>query len=481
MAQTLFFYDLETSGFNPREQRIMQFAGQRTDLDLNPIGEPHNHLIKISDDVLPDPDAVLITGITPQMTISEGLTEVEFLKLFTKQIATPDTVFLGFNTIRFDDEFMRFLHYRNFYDPYEWHWAEGRSRWDILDVVRMTRALRPDGIEWPFDSTGAPANKLELLTAVNKLSHDHAHDALSDVWATIAVAKLLRDKQPKLFDFLLKLRGKKQISELAHAGQPFVYSSGKYPSQFHKTTVVVTLADHPKVGGVLVYDLRHDPKPYLKLEPAELAKMWRHFCKEYPCPHPRLPVKTMQFNRCPAVAPLSVLDAPSQDRIGLTLETIEKHRRALKDKQQFIDNLFAALKLLDKQQQARLLSDDMDVDARLYDDFVGNSDKPAMGAVRATDKQEIAKLDVHFEDDRLNNLLPLYKARNFAKYLSSDELAVWERFRERKLLGGKESSRAANYFKRLAELSERSDISAEKRYLLEELQLYGQSILPAAD
>src|SRR3989344_8461513 len=149
MSSSLFFYDLETSGFSPREQRIMQFAGQRTDMQLKPIGKPHNYLIRMTEDVLPDPDAVLLTGITPQMTIADGLTESDFLKIFSKDISVPETIFTGFNSIRFDDEFMRFLHYRNFYDAYEWHWADNRSRWDLLDVVRMTRALRPEGIKWP--------------------------------------------------------------------------------------------------------------------------------------------------------------------------------------------------------------------------------------------------------------------------------------------------------------------------------------------
>lgn len=481
MTQTLYFYDLETSGFNPREQRIMQFAGQRTDLHLKPLGEPDNYLIKLSDDTLPDPDAVLLTGITPQMTLTDGLTEAEFLKVFSTDIATPGTVFMGYNSIRFDDEFMRFLHYRNFYDAYEWHWADGRGRWDMLDVVRMTRALRPDGIEWPFDSKGKPANKLELLASVNGLTHDHAHDALSDVYATIGLAQLIRKKQPKLFDYLLSMRDKKQVAKLAEAGEPFVYSSGKYPSEFHKTTVVTTVAKHPKKAGVLVYDLRSDPTNYLTMAPEKLAEEWKHFCREYPCPHPRLPVKTMQYNRCPAVAPLVVLDTKSQERIGLTLTQVQANAKKLAGQQQFTDNLMIAVELLDKDQQARLLADDQEVDGRLYDDFVGPGDKAAMRAVRAAGKQDIASLQINFTDQRLEALLPLYKARNFAKYLNDEERATWEKFRERKLLGGKNNSRAAKYFKRLSELSEQPGLSPEKQYLLEELQLYGQSILPVSD
>lgn len=478
---TFFFYDLETSGFSPRDQRIMQFAGQRTDLDLNPIGEPYNILIKMSDDVLPEPDAILLTGITPQMTLSEGVTEADFLRVFHDEIAIPQTIFVGYNTIRFDDEFMRFLHYRNFYDAYEWHWADNRGRWDMLDVVRMTRALRPDGIKWPFDTNGKPSNRLELLTSVNKLDHQHAHDALSDVNATIAIARLMHNKQPKLFQHLLTMRSKKTIESFVNTLQPFVYTSGKYDAQYEKTTVVTAVCEDQHGSGSVVFDIRHDPTPYLDLPAKEIAKQWKHYCKEQPCPHPRIPLKTLQFNRCPAIAPLGVLNKENQQRLKLDLEAIQKHHHVVRNNSAFCKNVREAVDLLDKEQQMRLMQDVLDVDGRLYDNFVGSKDKQAMRVIRAASTQELRDLTISFDDDRLAALLPLYKARNYPASLSDDERIEWERFRERRLLSGKGESRAAKYFERLAQLAERADLTAAQHYLLQELQLYGQSVLPITD
>jgi len=457
----------------------MQFAGQRTDLQLNPIGEPHNHLIRMSDDVLPEPDAVLITGITPQKTLSEGMHEAEFLKIFHEQIATPDTIFVGFNTIRFDDEFMRFLNYRNFYDPYEWQWQNGRGKWDMLDVVRMTRALRPDGIQWPVDSKGKPTNRLELLTSLNKLSHAHAHDALSDVTATIAVAQLIRTKQPKLFDYLLTARDKKSIASLVMDKKPFVYASGKYPGEFEKTTVASVLAEHPQGGAALVFDLRHDPEPFLGMDVAALADAWRWRPPTEEETGPRLPIKTMKFNRCPAVAPLGVLDAASQQRLKLDPKVFMTNYKNLQAAgPQFSQKVLEALQLMDKKQQARLLEDESDVDSRLYEDFFAAEDKTKMSMVRGAGAEGLKSLEVRFKDGRLEALLPLYKARNYPKSLSDEERATWEQFRERKLMGGGQTSRAAKYFARLAELAKQPGLSGEQQYLLEELQLYGQSVLP---
>ncbi len=457
----------------------MQFAGQRTDLQLQPVGEPHNVLIRLSDDVLPEPDAVLVTGITPQQTIADGLHEAEFLKIFSEEIALPDTIFVGYNTVRFDDEFMRYTMYRNFYDPYEWQWQNGRSRWDILDVVRMTRALRPEGIEWPFDAKGTPTNRLELLSSLNKLDHANAHDALSDVNATIAVAQLIREKQPKLFDFLLKMRDKKEVAKLTMGGQPFVYTSGKYANEFEKTTVVSTLAEHPQGQGALVFDLRYDPSPFLELDPPALAEAMRRRKDD---PGPRLPVKSLKFNRCPAVAPLSVLDEASQERLKLLPETyMINFEKLQKVQHELTQGVVEALRIMDKKLQVRLLEMDSDADARMYDGFFAQEDKASMQSVRTADVDALKSLDPKFKDDRLNALLPLYKARNYPKSLSEADRAEWERFRERKLLGGGEASRAAKYFARLAELAKNNNLTREQQYILEELQLYGQSVLPASE
>lgn len=458
----------------------MQFAGIRTDMDLQPIGEPANILIKLTPDILPDPDAILVTGITPQQTIADGMSEAEFLKQFTNEIATPGTIFVGYNTVRFDDEFMRCLHYRNFYDAYEWQWKDGRSRWDLLDVVRMTRALRPDGIKWPFAPDGRPSNRLELLTALNKIDHENAHDALADVHATVAVARLIEMKQPKLFQFLLDMRDKRKVAALVGTREPFVYTSGKYPSEFEKTTVAIWLADHPKKQGALVYDLRHDPSEFARMTGQELADRWK-FTRDETAP-PRLPIKTLQYNHCPAVAPLKVLDAASQERIKIDMKIIEANRQKLANMvEDFVPKLLDALERLDKQQQTELLSNEKHVDGQLYDGFFGDADRNAMRVVRAAASEKLGDLHLQFQDKRLDSLLPLYKARNFPDKLSGDERETWEKFCAHRLLGSGARSRLAHYFERLQTLAAQSNTTQNQQYLLEELRLYGESIMPALE
>jgi exodeoxyribonuclease-1 len=273
------------------------------------------------------------------------------------------------------------------------------------------------------------------------------------------------------------MRHKKEVAALVLEDKPFVYTSGKYPSEFEKTTVVGLLAEHPgQKGGALVFDLRYDPSAFVDLSPEELAEAMRRRSDEE---GPRLPIKTLKYNRCPAVAPLSVLDDLSKTRIDIAVNECIKNFHTLKHLQDQLEvKIKLAIELLDKAQQAKLLEDEMEVDGRLYEGFFSDSDKTKMSLVRASQGSELSTVDVVFHDGRLSALLPLYKARNYPKTLNDDEIRQWEQYRERKLLGGGVSSRANRYFTRLAELFKKDDLSPKQTYILEELQLYGESILP---
>lgn len=465
--KTFFFYDLETSGLNPRFSRIMQFAGIRTDMDLKPIGDPINVFVKLSDDVLPDPGAVMVTGITPQQTLTDGLSEPDFCTMLMNDVFTADTITVGFNSVRFDDEFIRHTLWRNFYDPYEWAWSEGRSRWDMLDVVRMTRALRPDGIKWPIDASGKAVNKLELIAKENGLLHTKAHDALSDVEALIGIAKLIRDKHTKLFDYLLTMRDKKAVAKLVNLEnpEPFVYASGRYDAQFEKATVAFPIAPGAKPGSVLVYDLRHDPTPFLTASPTALASIIfaDRQAREDASFH-RLPVKELSYNKCPAVAPMGVLDADSQKRLSLSLETIQKHMKILIAQPTFGGAVREAFEMREPFQPSS------DVEAQLYDGFINDKDKGRMAAVRSAGADELADFNPSFADDRLPELLFRYKARSFPTSLSEDEMKRWESFRAEKL-----KTQLPMYLEQLQKLATYS----RDTYLLEELQLWAESIVPA--
>lgn len=476
MSQTLFFYDLETSGISPAYSRAMQFGGIRTDLDLNPLAAPVSWLVQVPEDVLPEPEAILVHGITPQKTLADGLTEREFAQKLVKEVFIPDTIAVGFNNVRFDDEFIRHILWRNFYDPYEWHWQSGRSRWDLLDLTRMTRALRPKGLNWPNDSEGVATNRLEALAEANGFKIAKAHDAQEDILATLELARRLKAAQPKLYDFLFKNRDKNSVAKIISSAQPlktpFVYTSGAYPSEHSKTTMAVVLGAHPTdSGSVLVYDLRHNPKPFSGLSAKDLTGLL-FLTREQRQETAPLPVKKLSLNRVPAVAPLGVLDEAAQKRIGLNLKTAQHNLKLLQADDGFYQRVAEAFDLREP------LPKRQDPEGQLYDGFLNDKDKALTKQVSSAAPGKLADWQPDFIDERLPVLYLRYKARNLPFTLSQDEKIAWESWRTQKLIKGVDSSLTLSKFaERLAKIAQ-STRTKDQQFLLEELKLYAESIAP---
>lgn len=430
MSTTLYWHDYETFGRNPRWAGIAQFAGIRTDEELNEIGQPLMIYSQPPQDSWPDPDACLITGITPQHCRKHGVPDYRFAKAIVGELGRPGTCGVGFNNIRFDDEFTRQLLYRNFYDPYEREWKAGNSRWDLLDVLRMARALRPEGVEWPVDAEGNPTMKLERLTAANNIAHVGAHDALVDVRATIAMARLLKNAQPKFYDFAFRLRNKKfaaeQLDLLHH--RPVLHTSGKLGGSRLFTSLVMPLMKHPvNNNGVVVFDLMQDPAALMALSPAEIRSRIFTASKDLEEGIERLALKTVHLNKSPMLAPISLLNTDVEARIGLDRALCEQHWQKL-------------LPVLPQIQQklAEVFSQGYEAPVRdaeflIYDGFVSEQDKREQQAVRRASPQELAARSFVFSDKRLPELLFRYRSRNFPESLSPEELAHWQEFRHTRL------------------------------------------------
>ncbi len=481
--KTFFFYDLETSGFSPQNDRIMQFAGQRTDENLNRIGEPVNILIKLNDDVLPSPSALMVTKISPQKTIEEGYTEAEFAKMLVEEYFTPDTVIVGYNNVRFDDVYIQHLLWRNFYPPYDWQWKDGRSRWDLLDVVRMIRALRPEGINWPFiinEETGEKfaANKLELLTKENGILHENAHDAMSDVDGLIDVARLLKEKQPQIFDYLFKIRSKNEVQKLVNLEnpKPFVYTSGRFKVEFEKTTVAFPIAP-AKNQNVIVWDLRFSPEKFIDWSDGQiLENITADFETRSSDDFEPIAAKILQHNKCPAVAPMGVLTEENQQRLKIDLAEIQKNLDILRKNPHFAENLRSAFERRSEVFQDKSSAEKPAPEARLFEGFVSKSDDIKIEAVRNSTDRELADFHPDFADERLTDLLLHYKARSFPKSLSSQEKELWEEYRVKNL-----QKMMPNFMKEFQEIANNQNLNSQEEYILEEIKLWLENILPETD
>ena len=422
-TSTFLWHDYETWGIDPALDKPSQFAAIRTDELFNEVATPAMFYCQPAADTLPHPEACLITGITPQKAYNDGVPEYQFAAKIHALMLQPSTCVVGYNSIRFDDEVTRHTFFRNFYDPYEREWKNGNSRFDIIDVVRLCAALRPEGIQWPLNDEGKTSFRLEHLTAANGIEQEGAHDALVDVRATISLAKLLQEKQPKLWSWALKMRSKTFVASQLKIGElkPVLHVSGMFRSEFFNASLVLPLAMHPtNKNAVICYDLRYDPSEFLQLSVEEIRE--RIFTRNDELgDKARIALKSIHINKCPMVAPVSMLDDAVAERIQLDLplsrqyyEQIKQHAGSWKKAQQVFNEPREPVKC--------------DVEKSLYSGgFLSAQDKALCSQVQNSDAYSLAA-GITFEDARLNELLFRYRARNFPETLDEAEVWRWRDF-----------------------------------------------------
>ncbi|ANI17307.1 exodeoxyribonuclease I [Pseudomonas citronellolis] len=467
MTASIFWYDYETTGIDPRRDRPLQVAGIRTDEALNEIEAPLNFYCRPSDDILPHPAACLITGITPQRLEEQGLGEAEFMTRLHAELSRPGTCVAGYNTLRFDDEVTRYSLYRNFFDPYAREWQGGNSRWDLIDLVRTAYALRPEGIQWPLNDEGVVTLKLERLTEANGLEHGQAHDALSDVRATIAMARLLRQRQPKLYDFLYRLRGKHAVLDQVQLLKPLVHVSGRFSAARSFLSLVLPLVWHPRNrNALIVCDLGLDPAPLLELDAETLRQRLYTRREELGEGELPVPLKLVHVNRCPVLAPLAVLREQDQARLGIDLAAWQARAQVLVEgKPQWQDKLAAVY-------EQENFPGVADPEQQLYDGFIGDRDRRLCEQVRQADPVRLGREQWPFDDPRLVELLFRYRARNFPETLSTAEQEQWWEFCRCRLMLDEYGApnTLANFEVALAEQLENTGLQG--RALLQEWQAY---------
>jgi exodeoxyribonuclease-1 len=432
MPDTFLWYDLETFGRDPRRSRIAQFAAIRTDAALEEVGEPISLFCQPADDLLPSPAATMITGITPQRALAEGLPEAEFIGRIADELSRPGTCAAGWNSIRFDDEFVRFGLYRCFHDPYEREWKNGNSRWDLLDVFRLARALRPDGIEWPLREDGSPSFKLEHLALANGVREGEAHEALSDVRALIGLAKKFRAAQPRLWDYAFALRDKRRVGALLDvaAMTPLLHISSRYPASRHCAALVVPIARHPRIESrVIVASLDQDPRAWLHLDAEGIADRLYTPAADLPEGEQRVPLKEVHTNKCPVLLPLAHLRGEDYERLGIDLAQALAHAEALR----VAPGLAETVRRVFATDAARAPSDP---DAALYDGFPGDADRRLFAKVRSAPVAELAGYGPRFDDPRFAELLFRFRARNFPSSLDAAERERWDAWRRLRLAPG---------------------------------------------
>lgn len=463
---SFYFYDFETFGARPSIDRPCQFAGIRTDSNLNIIEDPLTLYCQLANDYLPIPEAILITGITPQLANLKGIPETEFMGKINQAFSRPNTCVVGYNSIRFDDEVSRYGFYRNFIDPYAREWQHGNSRWDLIDLVRACYALRPEGINWPLKEDGSPSFKLEELTVANNLSHEKAHDAMSDVYATIAMAKLIKEKQPKLFDYYLSLRKKQQVSKHIDVINmtPLVHISGKIRAKNGCMTLIAPLAHHPtNTNAIICANLAMDVSPLLTLDAKQITERLYTAKVDLADDELPIPLKLIHINKCPFIASTKTMTDENNQRIGFDKAFAREQYKKLKQHSEIRQRLIEVY-------EASYNNEETDPDLMLYSGgFFSSADKAKMDIIRNTKPHNLAGLDLQFDDPRIKEMLFRYRARNYQETLNDQESIKWREFCQQRL-------NDPEYVIKLENLMNATQQDEKKQKLLTALVQYLQSL-----
>jgi exodeoxyribonuclease-1 len=478
MAATFYWHDYETWGSRPAYDRPCQFAGLRTDAALNETGEPLVVYCRPADDLLPQPEACLVTGITPEVAAQKGVPEAEFARAIQRELSRPGTCSVGYNNLRFDDQVTRWLFYRNLLDPYAHAWRNQNSRWDLIDVMRLAHALRPEGVRWPEREPGVASFKLEDLTAANEIEHQGAHDALADVRATLALARRLRGAQPRLFAYALKLRNKRQVEQLIEGGKPLLHVSQRYPAALGCIAPVAVVGRRrADPNGILCFDLREDPAQILDSSDEELRLRLFTARSDLPEGVERLPVKGVRINAAPILVPMGTLGGAAAERWSIDLERVALHaQRAAQHRAAIarrLEPLYADAEASDGPQ---------DPEQMLYaGGFFPDADRREMERLGAMSPEALAREHPEFEDERLPVLLFRMRARSWPATLSAEEREEWDALRFDRLTdpaaGGSITIDA--YQQRLAELSRERRDDPRACKIIERLQAWGERIMSA--
>ncbi len=470
---TLLWHDYETWGVNPRFDRACQFAAIRTDTELNIIDDPVMLYCRPTPDFLPSPESAMITGITPQQMAEKGVNEADFFEIIHQQFSRPGTCGVGYNSLRFDDEVTRFGFYRNYFDPYAREWQNGNSRWDILDLVRMTHALRPQGINWVEREPGIPGFRLDQLTVANGICHEDAHDALADVRATIEMARLIRERQPRLYDYYFELRNKRKAAQLLDMAKQemLLHITGMYPATLGCIAPVIPLIQHPlNKNAVVVYDLRHSPDKLLGMPADEIQHLLYTPKDDLVEGEERPPLKTVQINKSPALAPLSTLSSEMAERWIIDLDSAAQYRRQLLNDERIAATLSEVF-------QQRKEFEQQDVDSALYGGFLNSRDRGLSEQVRQSSPQQLAAWQPNFADGRLQELYFRYRARNWPESLTADEQHRWREFCDaRNLRGERGAALTLDAYQELIAGLRTDELTEEKQRILNEMEHWPEEI-----
>ena len=478
MTPNFVFYDYETTGIDPAMDRPIQFAACRATSDFQAIDQ-HEFKCKLAGDVIPSPGATLVHGLSPVPLQREGVTEREFAQRINDVFCDSPQIIMGYNTASFDDPFTQHLLYRNFYDPYQWQYADGNKRYDLIVAIRAAYLFANDVITWP-ERDHQISMKLEDLAPANGIEHLQAHDALGDTLATRDLAAQLAAGAPDLWQECLSMSDKKvvqqRIRDAMEGHGALVMIDALFGRERGYAGLVYPIGANPNnPNEIWCIDLGMDLAPLAELSIEELRTYLYLPKSEREPGMPRVPFKRIRTNRACALFPLEKL---AQHPQALEIAGIKReHFKAQRDWCRLQPNShwmgIAEALLVNEFPPSNW------ADAQLFDGMFSRNDGAKLRQVRTSEPVDLMADAPSFDDPRLNAMLPLYLARNFPEHLGPRARREWTKYCSARWQGtikGRGMT-LARYTDEMHEMAGR-ELSEAQQQLLFELETWVQREAP---
>lgn len=450
MQKTYLFYDIETTGLNKCFDQVLQFAAIRTDLALKEL-ERHEFQIRLNSDVIPSPEALIVhrMGISQ---LQEGENELEALRKIHQLLNTPGTISVGYNTLGFDDEFLRFSFYRNLLSPYTHQYANSCARMDIYPLTLLYYLFKPEIIQWPKVGD-VVSMKLEHLSRINNLMKGSAHNAMVDVEATLALARKLQESET-LWDFSCAYFHKEtDLSRLNKLSGEAILIQGKIGSRDNYLAPVLSLGQH--------YHYKNQTL-WLRLDREELSKTTSDTIRE----------NTYVLRKKPGEDPILL---PIQDRY---LEKISQSRRELAEENKRW--LAANPELLREIQEYHRNFvyppvPNIDVDAALYEiGFPSREEEGLFLQFHAASPKDKLTIAERIPNKKRQSQAYRILARFYPEYLGEKELMLFEESQNKPQLDFRNEQKLTikKALEKIAELLSTDKLNLEQIDILKQYEEY---------
>lgn len=385
---SLVFYDTETTGTETYFDQILQFAAIKTDVDLNVI-DRFEIRCRILPHVVPAPGALRVTGVTPTQLINPSLpSHYEMVRAIrSKLLSWSPAMFLGWNTIDFDEDLIRQALYKTLHNPYLTN-RDGNSRSDVMRMAQACSLTAPFALTFPLGDGGKKIFKLDRFAPSNGFSHEQAHDAMGDVEATIFLAKLLMEKAPDVWSSFMRFSTKAAVVDYINEERVFCFSDFYFGNPFsYATTVLGQNKGNP--AEWYIYDLSIDPTSLLSLTDSKL--------KSRLAASPKV-VRKLKSNGVPMLLPFE--DAPDICKgRNLGFKALEQRADMLRTGSEACERLVSAFESLKIEYPVS-----PHVEKQIYNGFIDQADEKLMNEFHEVEWSKRHAIVEKFQDTRLRTI-----------------------------------------------------------------------------